>query len=91
MVRLLLSPKTAWKVSNLPQLAPRPCVFEYIYFSDPTALLTARAFMTAERHWPQLALESAVPADVVIPVPDSGAPLSAMPTNRTSLLNWVLS
>ena len=51
MVRLLLSPKTAWKVSNpSPNLRHAPAFLNIFISRDPTALLTERAFMTAERH-----------------------------------------
>jgi amidophosphoribosyltransferase len=53
----------------------RFCVFEYIYFARPdsvmegTPVYDARKLIGAE-----LARESGVPADVVVPVPDSGVP-----------------
>ncbi len=58
--------------------APRPprfCLFEYVYFSRPDSLVEGRnAYETRKRMGAELARESAVAADVVVPVPDSGVP-----------------
>jgi amidophosphoribosyltransferase len=49
------------------------CVFEWVYFSRPDSSIDGRSVYRArERMGRRLALEHAVPADVVIPVPDSG-------------------
>ena len=62
-------------VKPFPKLAPRPCVFEYIYFSRPDSIIDGKSVYDCRKALGrQLALESAVPADVVIPVPDSGVP-----------------
>jgi amidophosphoribosyltransferase len=56
----------------------RFCVFEYIYFARPDSVLDGHAVYDArKRIGAELARESAVEADVVVPVPDSGVP-SAM-------------
>ncbi len=56
----------------------RFCVFEYIYFARPDSVLDRRSVYEArKRIGIELARESAVAADVVVPVPDSGVP-SAM-------------
>jgi amidophosphoribosyltransferase len=58
-----------------PQVRKRLCIFEYIYFARPdsdvdgTNVYEARKAIGAE-----LARESSVEADLVIPVPDSGVP-----------------
>ena len=58
--------------------ASRFCVFEYIYFARPDSVLDGHAVYDArKRIGAELARESAVPADVIVPVPDSGVP-SAM-------------
>jgi len=49
------------------------CVFEWIYFARPDSTIDGRSVYRArERMGRRLAIEHAVPADVVIPVPDSG-------------------
>ncbi len=51
----------------------RPCVFEYIYFSRPDSLLNGEcAYEYRKRLGVELAKESNIDADVVVPVPDSG-------------------
>jgi len=49
------------------------CVFEHVYFSRPDSIVFGRSVQqTREAMGRQLALESPVVADIVIPVPDSG-------------------
>src|ERR1700761_5312078 len=56
----------------------RFCVFEYIYFARPSSLMEGTSVYEArKRIGRELAIESPVDADVVVPVPDSGLP-SAM-------------
>ena len=52
------------------------CVFEYVYFARPDSrIFGANAvYATRKALGRQLAQESWVPADIVIPVPDSGVP-----------------
>ncbi len=53
----------------------RPCIFEYIYFARPDSLVGGRSVYDIRKSMGQeLARESAVPADVVVPIPDSGVP-----------------
>jgi len=57
------------------QVAPRPCIFEYVYFSRPDSISEDRSVYTVRKAiGAQLAIESPVDADLVIPVPDSGTP-----------------
>jgi amidophosphoribosyltransferase len=52
---------------------PHRCVFEWVYFARPDSTIDGRSVYRArERMGRRLAIEHAVPADVVIPVPDSG-------------------
>jgi amidophosphoribosyltransferase len=55
---------------------PAMCVFEYVYFARPDSkIFGANAvYATRKALGRQLAQESWVPADIVIPVPDSGVP-----------------
>ncbi len=58
--------------------AGRFCVFEYIYFARPDSVVEGTPVYEARKRIGEaLAGESAVAADVVVPVPDSGVP-SAM-------------
>ncbi len=55
--------------------APRPCIFEYIYFSRPDSIVGGRPVYDVRKNMgAQLAREAPAAADVVIPVPDSGVP-----------------
>lgn len=54
---------------------PRPhhCIFEYIYFARPDSRIYGKSvYMLRKEMGKQLAKESPVEADMVIPVPDSG-------------------
>jgi amidophosphoribosyltransferase len=56
-------------------LAARPCIFEYVYFARPDSVVHGKSVYTVRKAMgAQLAAESSVDADVVIPVPDSGVP-----------------
>ena len=63
-----------------PPMAPRPCIFEYIYFARPDSIVggrhvyEVRKTMGAELAREELAREARFAADVVVPVPDSGVP-----------------
>jgi amidophosphoribosyltransferase len=58
--------------------APQPsrfCIFEYIYFARPDSVLGGKSVYEMRKNiGRELAAESGVIADVVIPVPDSGVP-----------------
>ena len=54
---------------------PRPCVFEYIYFSRPDSLLQEKcAYDYRKSFGYELAKESDNIGDIIVPVPDSGVP-----------------
>ena len=58
-----------------PTQPARPCIFEYIYFSRPDSVVHGRSVYDVRKAMGvELARESMVDADVVIPVPDSGVP-----------------
>ena len=49
------------------------CIFEHVYFSRPDSIVFGRSVQQSrDAMGRQLALESPVDADIVIPVPDSG-------------------
>jgi amidophosphoribosyltransferase len=54
---------------------PRPCVFEYIYFARPDSVMNGTSVYAARKLiGGELARESPVEADIIVPVPDSGVP-----------------
>ena len=53
----------------------RPCIFEYIYFSRPDSLVNGTSFYEYRKKLgAELAKESHIKSDLIIPVPDSGVP-----------------
>ena len=62
-------------VKPFPTQKPRPCVFEYIYFARPDSLISGKcAYEYRKNLGAELAKETDINADLVIPVPDSGVP-----------------
>ncbi len=58
-----------------PKQKARPCVFEYIYFARPDSLINNKcAYEYRKNLGIELAKETDLNADLVIPVPDSGVP-----------------
>ncbi|HEX8570730.1 MAG TPA: amidophosphoribosyltransferase [Caulobacteraceae bacterium] len=58
-----------------PATRPRPCLFEYVYFSRPDSIVNGRSVYEVRKAMGRrLALETPAAADVVVPVPDSGVP-----------------
>lgn len=57
------------------QMPPRPCIFEWVYFSRPDSITGDKSVYSVRKAiGAQLAIEAPVDADLVIPVPDSGVP-----------------
>jgi len=62
-------------VKPFPKQKPRPCVFEYIYFARPDSLINNKcAYEYRKNLGVELAKETDLKADLVVPVPDSGVP-----------------
>lgn len=62
-------------VRPFPEASPRFCIFEYIYFSRPDSVCEGSSvYEVRKRIGEELARESHVPCDVIVPVPDSGVP-----------------
>ena len=62
-------------IKPFPKQKERPCVFEYIYFARPDSLIDDKcAYEYRKNLGAQLAKETDVKADLVVPVPDSGVP-----------------
>jgi amidophosphoribosyltransferase len=58
-----------------PPQRSRHCIFEYVYFARPDSVMESRSvYETRKQIGAELARESHVDADAVIPVPDSGVP-----------------
>jgi amidophosphoribosyltransferase len=54
---------------------PSHCIFEFIYFARPDSMVFGQNVYSIRKEFGrQLARETNIPADVVIPVPDSGVP-----------------
>lgn len=72
---LSFSPKGMESLKPFPPVPHAKCIFEYIYFSRPDSNLYGRnVYQVRKELGRQLARESAVEADLVTPVPDSGVP-----------------
>ena len=62
-------------VKPFPKIMERPCIFEYIYFSRPDSIVkNTSIYEYRKRLGAELAKESHVEADLIVPVPDSGVP-----------------
>ena len=62
-------------IKPFPKHKPRPCVFEYIYFARPDSLINNKcAYEYRKKLGEELAKETDIEADLVVPVPDSGVP-----------------
>ena len=62
-------------IKPFPIQKPRPCVFEYIYFARPDSLINGKcAYEYRKNLGSELAKETDLSADFVVPVPDSGVP-----------------
>ena len=62
-------------VKPFPKVKERPCIFEYIYFSRPDSIINnISVYEYRKKLGAELAKESNIKADLIIPVPDSGVP-----------------
>ncbi|ACB95924.1 amidophosphoribosyltransferase [Beijerinckia indica] len=72
---VIISEKGIESLRPFPQRPMRPCIFEYIYFARPDSIVQGRSVYAVRKAMgAELARESMVDADVVVPVPDSGVP-----------------
>tara|TARA_Y100000590_G_scaffold464102_1_gene632715 strand:+ start:975 stop:2399 length:1425 start_codon:yes stop_codon:yes gene_type:complete len=64
-------------VKPFPKIKKRPCIFEYIYFSRPDSIINGiSVYEYRKRLGAELAKESNIESDLIVPVPDSGVPAS---------------
>jgi amidophosphoribosyltransferase len=62
-------------ITPFPRPPRRFCIFEYVYFARPDSAVEGQSVdETRKRIGAELAREHPAPADLVIPVPDSGVP-----------------
>ena len=67
--------KTLKSIKPFPKQKPRPCIFEYIYFARSDSLINGKcAYEYRKNLGSELAKETDLKADLVVPVPDSGVP-----------------
>jgi amidophosphoribosyltransferase len=72
---VLITEKGVESIKPFENKPMRPCIFEYIYFARPDSLVHGRNVYSVRKNFgAELARESGIDADVVIPVPDSGVP-----------------
>lgn len=72
---IVLSAQGIRSIRPFAKMPKRFCIFEYIYFARPDSVVEGSSVYEArKRIGMELAQESGVGADVVIPVPDSGVP-----------------
>ena len=62
-------------IKPFPKQKSRPCIFEYIYFARPDSIINGQcAYEYRKNLGAELAKETDLKADLVVPVPDSGVP-----------------
>ena len=62
-------------IKPFPKQKSRPCIFEYIYFARPDSIINGKcAYEYRKNLGAELAKETDLKADLVVPVPDSGVP-----------------
>ena len=75
---VILEPGVAPRSVRFAEARPALCVFELIYFARPDSMMEGRSLYEVRRRMGmELAAEHAVMADLVMPVPDTGAPAAA--------------
>ena len=75
---VILEPGQAPRSVRFAEANPALCVFEMIYFARPDSYMEGRNLYEVRRRMgEQLALEHPATADLVMPVPDTGAPAAA--------------
>ena len=72
---VVISEKGLESIKPFPRVKERPCIFEYIYFSRPDSTIKNTSFYEYRKKLGiQLAKETHIDSDLIIPVPDSGVP-----------------
>ncbi len=72
---IVIENKKLTSIKPFPKQKSRPCIFEYIYFARPDSIIGGKcAYEYRKRFGEELAKETDLEADIVVPVPDSGVP-----------------
>ena len=72
---IIISPRGLRSLRPFAVQRPRPCIFEHVYFSRPDSMVDGSSvYQVRKAIGAELARESPVDADMVVPVPDSGTP-----------------
>jgi len=72
---VVITEKGLDSIKPFPKVKERPCIFEYIYFSRPDSIINNKSVYEYRKNiGAQLAKESDIESDLIIPVPDSGVP-----------------
>ena len=72
---IIIENKEMKSIKPFPKQKERPCIFEYIYFARPDSLIRGKcAYEYRKSLGRELAKETDLKADLVVPVPDSGVP-----------------
>ena len=72
---IIISPRGLRSLRPFAVQRPRPCIFEHVYFSRPDSMVDGSSvYQVRKSIGAELARESPVNADMVVPVPDSGTP-----------------
>ena len=62
-------------IKPFPKIRERSCIFEYIYFSRPDSIIkNISVYEYRKKLGVELAKESHIDSDLIVPVPDSGVP-----------------
>jgi amidophosphoribosyltransferase len=72
---LIINEQGVRSIFPFEKAANRFCIFEYVYFARPDSTMeNTSVYAVRKRIGSELANESGVAADIVVPVPDSGVP-----------------
>ncbi len=72
---VVISDKGLESLKPFPKMKQRPCIFEYIYFSRPDSIINnVSVYEYRKKLGAELAKETHINSDLIIPVPDSGVP-----------------
>ena len=70
---VVIEDKKLTSIKPFPKQKARPCIFEYIYFARPDSIINNKcAYEYRKNLGKELAKETDVESDIIVPVPDSG-------------------